>query len=862
MSPPPPSLIPERLLAEVAWIRRLALRLATDDHQADDLVQETMTVAVTALRREATRPESIRAWLTGVLRNVFRQTVRRDRHRVEREALVSRNERMPSTADLVERASMQRSVVGVLLELEEPYRSTLLLKFFEELPHDEIARRTNVSVSTVATRVSRGLERMRERLDRRMGNTWLAALLPLREWPISSTAATLTGTKAALVMSTQIKILLSVGALTGAFFVVRSMGSRPETGSILLEERTDAVEAPELAAIVSTPDRDDGRTFVSERQAMEADALEAGAPGVDTGGMIVRGRVIDLEGSGVVGVEVHAMAPSRAARARGGFVSAFESGESMASTTTTDGGEFELEVAHGAGMVRLVSDRYTTLLAASIPWSLTDDPSVDFDTELILVVTWRVPLAGRVVDENGDPIAGAVVEVYEPEGSTKDLGIPLDRAIALPMKARSEGDGSFVVPDAADLPDAILVAFAPGYERWSTEFPAGGDEHVEIVLRAFRPDPDRLMGEVLLPNGMPAEGAFVSAGALAVSTNAAGSFALRPGRMPHGDIDTSLPLTLWAALPGYAPAQLQLPPRDEQPWPERITLELGSAADLYLKGAVVDHDGTAIEGASVHLVDQTPFGQVPADGSGSMYYSRSLEQVLSEVPYAKTDDEGRFHIEGVLDKPYLLQVLVDGTMQSVTAGPFQPGGEEARIVVDSREVGTIAGRLVDADGEAVVGVSVMVSRGVAGFGFQFGGSDITDESGAFRIDGTTTNEVTLSLSGDAIVPEIQRPLPEDADLEHLELVVGRRCHVQIGWSDLEQGVTRVRTLDEDGEPLDMINMRGNSWGPVPAAIVYGELSEVLVVSDRARWFQVLVADEEVDRIAFRPVPGEVQRVDL
>ena len=82
------------------------------------------------------------------------------------------------------------------------------------------------------------------------------------------------------------------------------------------------------------------------------------------------------------------------------------------------------------------------------------------------------------------------------------------------------------------------------------------------------------------------------------------------------------------------------------------------------------------------------------------------------------------------------------------------------------------------------------------------------------------------------------------------------------WSALEPGVTEVRALDADGEPLDMIWMRGNSWGPRPFVTVIGELSEVFMIPDQTAWLQVTQEGEEIDRVAVRPVPGEIVRVEL
>ena len=62
---------------------------------------------------------------------------------------------------MVEKAALQRALVEAVLELEEPYRTTVLLRFFEELPQREIARRMQTSTATVNSRLTRALAKLR-----------------------------------------------------------------------------------------------------------------------------------------------------------------------------------------------------------------------------------------------------------------------------------------------------------------------------------------------------------------------------------------------------------------------------------------------------------------------------------------------------------------------------------------------------------------------------------------------------------------------------------------------------------------------------------------------------------------------------
>src|SRR5262245_25721297 len=149
---------PDELLANVAWVREFAGALVADPNAADDVSQETLA---TALGRRPSSVRSLRGWLATVARNALRQWRRTEARRAVREERVAPAEAQPSTHELVERAAAQRAVVGAVLELVEPYRTTVLLRFFEGLSPAAIAARDGVPVATVYTRLSRALDKLR-----------------------------------------------------------------------------------------------------------------------------------------------------------------------------------------------------------------------------------------------------------------------------------------------------------------------------------------------------------------------------------------------------------------------------------------------------------------------------------------------------------------------------------------------------------------------------------------------------------------------------------------------------------------------------------------------------------------------------
>jgi RNA polymerase sigma factor (sigma-70 family) len=187
----------ETLLAETNWVRRVARGLTRDPHSAAEIEQETWLTALA----HGTYATSPRAWLAEVARNLARRAARRAERVKRREVCAARPEAQPSAAELVERADLARTLARHVLALEEPYRSTLLLRYFEELPPRAIAAREGVPVSTIKTRLARGLDHLRARLDASSSGDrehWLPAvvalaepvgLLPLASPPASSSSS-------------------------------------------------------------------------------------------------------------------------------------------------------------------------------------------------------------------------------------------------------------------------------------------------------------------------------------------------------------------------------------------------------------------------------------------------------------------------------------------------------------------------------------------------------------------------------------------------------------------------------------------------------------------------------------------------
>ena len=166
---------PEVLLRESTWLQALAEGIVHDEHAAKDVVQATFLRALTHPPRSA---GALRAWLGQVTRRFAYRTGDRARWGRRREEAAARAEAQPSASDLVTRASLHRAVVDAVLALDEPQRATVLMRFFEDLPPREIAKRHGVPVATVRSRLRRALDRLRDTLDRTAGGreAWMSGL--------------------------------------------------------------------------------------------------------------------------------------------------------------------------------------------------------------------------------------------------------------------------------------------------------------------------------------------------------------------------------------------------------------------------------------------------------------------------------------------------------------------------------------------------------------------------------------------------------------------------------------------------------------------------------------------------------------
>ncbi|MHC4860538.1 MAG: sigma-70 family RNA polymerase sigma factor, partial [Planctomycetota bacterium] len=257
----------EQLLSHGGFLQRLAHGLLLDAHLAEDAVQDTW---VTALERPPAMVTNLRGWLSVVVKNFSRMTRRTLVRRSRRERLVAAQEGVPSAAEVAARLDVQERVVEAVRSLAEPYRSTVVLRFFDDLSPMEIAERSGIPLPTVHTRLRRALEQLRGRLDddhHGDRKAWATALLPLalgKKTAIAAGAAAGTATKGLLTAKPLLvsALVLVPGAIVLMLALVQEPGLPPQPIAHVGQDRNQGSEGGAPSADGSSVEGEDSvRTF-------------------------------------------------------------------------------------------------------------------------------------------------------------------------------------------------------------------------------------------------------------------------------------------------------------------------------------------------------------------------------------------------------------------------------------------------------------------------------------------------------------------------------------------------------------------------------------------------------------------------
>jgi len=227
------------LLSEAGWVRRVAARLVRDGG-ADDVAQDAW---VLALKQRPDASTTLRGWLAEVMRRLAHTRTRAEARRRARELADDAGD-APGADRLLEKAELLHRIGQMVGELDEPYRSTVLLRYFEGASAAEIARRDGLPAGTVRWRLKVALDQLRARLGREVDrDRALRALVPIG------------GTGGGLMIPA---LKLALPALkVAAIGVVAAAGVGATVVVVQRSRSAPAVAAPAVVASPSTRASDD-----------------------------------------------------------------------------------------------------------------------------------------------------------------------------------------------------------------------------------------------------------------------------------------------------------------------------------------------------------------------------------------------------------------------------------------------------------------------------------------------------------------------------------------------------------------------------------------------------------------------------
>lgn len=700
----------EQLLEHSGWARRLAAGLVPDASRADDAVQDAW---VAALAHPPAHAENLKSWFAFLVKRAARRSARGDARRTRRDRAASKPEATGPAADALERAELQRTLVDAVLALREPYKTAIVLAYFEELPPRKIARRLSLPATTVRSHIRRGLALLREDLEAKTDDreTLISAIAALARGPNASSAPPWTAGAAStggLIVMTKTKIAVATIVLAAAGVLIWMRGSPSSTESTTTGERSPVLSLARVpkADSLQSPSAEPSR---SEAPIEAVVTSAAGLPATDDEALL-RGRVVDGKGAPVPGADVRVL---RAEARTYTYVPDmdYQGLETRIAETSSD--------ASGEFSVRLPRGRAHDLRVRSPEFAERQMSAVHAGETVVVTLHPAAVLTGfvkRVAD--GAPIAGALLVVESEEGYEPMWQGKTDAGGHYRAEGLDAGAAHVLVIPVEQRSKYFPLELKPG-EQTVQDFEIQEGCTVEGFVRDHTTE-------------APIVGAELSSWSFlhqTVRTDTTGHFVL------HGLKDIAS-AQIQARAEGYGLSEMRVPAKEG----DTVHADFELLPARSARGRVITREGAPVAGAYVAAL-ASGFDREQKISRGDWRPSRSAE-------------DGTFELRNLRpDQPHALFLRKEGCATTILE--FGEGEKSGATQIALGDVvlprmSTLSGRIVDAEGRGIAAAGIEVhqprrdaSIQTEGFTMQ---SAASDDEGRFRLLDLPSGELSLTVT--------------------------------------------------------------------------------------------------------------------
>ena len=422
-------------------LENLSRRLTNAESSADDLIQETW---VALLQRPPKPHSNVPAWMKAVMRNLAIRSEQTRVSRRNRESKAARSERTESHAhEMIRKLDLERirNEVGAL---DEPYRTLIRMRYFENKPPRIIAQELGQNTGTIKSQIHRGLERLRQRLESEYGSeygSYALLLFAVAGYRKRDYVAAVLGSRSGIA-------LLTFFAAGAAWIVSReeTQASDPEAPARSAATARPAQASPQVAQRhaegeeVTAPDVTEPKSFTVSIEVRD----ETGSPlaGASIEHLLHEGsRFLEADASGRASLEID------------------EQGLTPPFSRTP-----ERSQQNPNPRVGLIA-RYQGV-PSRVMWL---KPPEEDRASLILEVPLSAPaLRGRVLSKGGIPIVGVSVRL---QPSKLVEAMPRGHRILPYREATTDADGRYEIPSVFEGYGLEIIheGYAPYFERLSLQ---------------------------------------------------------------------------------------------------------------------------------------------------------------------------------------------------------------------------------------------------------------------------------------------------------------------------------------------------------------------------------------------------------